>query len=160
MTSSPYFIYFIAAVVLVVMLVYTFFMRRRSHGMIDDWANQNPNAATIYTNADSKISRTLKSTIDLVDVINVAAIDGVPCHQPGPDGRVLYTAKMDGSLLAVPGDHILSLEVTKSRPGVVYKTVYTTYGPIDFPVRLEPYRSYLLFFDSKLQQFGIQEHQV
>jgi len=157
MEFSPYYIYVIAGIVLVLMLIYTFFMRRRGQGMIDDFASQNPDAATLYTSAGSSVATTLKSSVALDDIIQVEGIDGVTALQPGPAGRAVYTAKMDGSMLVVPGEHTLSVSASHSRPGVVYKTVSTVYGPIDLRVRLEPYKSYHLTFDRTTQQFGIQE---
>ena len=47
----------------------------------------------------------------------------------------------------LPGKTVLELQYEKVRPGIIYKTVSTTYDPQKIEVNVEPNRKYTISYD-------------
>lgn len=56
-----------------------------------------------------------------------------------------------------PGTHELQVSFTKERPGILHKKVITTYDPVTISVTAEPNKDYLLYFDTKTEQYVFEE---
>lgn len=68
-----------------------------------------------------------------------------------------FNDKLSIYCYAEPGLRTLELSYETTRPGVMYKTVSKTYGPVKIEVELEGYKSYKLSFDKKTEQFTVTE---
>lgn len=60
-------------------------------------------------------------------------------------------------ILAMPGQLVLEVRYSYTRPGVLHKNVTTTWGPSRIELQLESGKNYALSFDRKEEQFKLQE---
>lgn len=61
------------------------------------------------------------------------------------------------AVYAMPGDIVLEVTYTYTRPGVLHRTVTTTWGPSRVEMHLETGKEYNLTFDKKEEQFHFNE---
>jgi len=169
MPFPPYFT--VIGFVIVAVIAYFVYktMAGKHYGQAaDDFLSRHPDAARVYETSGA--ANALKSQIALDDQISICRVDGILCGGfDGPTNEDIVKAKANPHLAAdlfarqsdhvliVPGQHTISLAAQHSRPGVVYKTVATTYGPVDYVIDLQPGRSYQLSFDRNSQSFAIAE---
>ena len=57
----------------------------------------------------------------------------------------------------LPGENEVQLSHAKTRPGIFYRTVTTTYGPITISVIAEPQSAYVISFDKKEKEFVFEQ---
>ncbi|MDY5731176.1 MAG: hypothetical protein SPL05_06565 [Eubacteriales bacterium] len=67
----------------------------------------------------------------------------------------IFTEKTKYIICADPGDIVLEVTYTYTRPGVLYKNVTTTWGPAKVELNVERGKDYLLSFDKKEEQFKL-----
>ena len=61
------------------------------------------------------------------------------------------------AVYAMPGDIVLEVTYSYTRPGVLYKNVTTTWGPAKVNLHLEPNKEYALTFDKNEEKFNLEE---
>lgn len=69
----------------------------------------------------------------------------------------LFLEKAHYAVWAVPGDIVLEVTYTYTRPGVLHKNVSTTWGPAKVELHLEREKEYALKFDRKEERFVLEE---
>lgn len=67
----------------------------------------------------------------------------------------IFMEKSKWIVCADPGDIVLEVTYTYTRPGVLYKQVNTTWGPANVELTLERGKDYLLSFDKEEEQFKL-----
>ena len=67
----------------------------------------------------------------------------------------IFNEKAKYIVCAEPGDIVLEVTYTYTRPGVLYKKVTTTWGPAKVELNVEKGKDYLLSFDKKEEQFKL-----
>ena len=67
----------------------------------------------------------------------------------------IFNEKAKYIVCAEPGDIVLEVTYTYTRPGVLYKNVTTTWGPAKVELNVERGKDYLLSFDKKEEQFKL-----
>lgn len=67
----------------------------------------------------------------------------------------IFNEKAKYIVCADPGDIVLEVTYTYTRPGVLYKNVTTTWGPAKVELNVEKGKDYLLSFDKKEEQFKL-----
>ena len=67
----------------------------------------------------------------------------------------IFNEKAKYIVCADPGDIVLEVTYTYTRPGVLYKNVITTWGPAKVELNVERGKDYLLSFDKKEEQFKL-----
>ena len=67
----------------------------------------------------------------------------------------IFNEKAKYIVCADPGDIVLEVTYTYTRPGVLYKNVTTTWGPAKVELNIEKGKDYLLSFDKKEEQFKL-----
>ena len=67
----------------------------------------------------------------------------------------IFNEKAKYIVCADPGDIVLEVTYTYTRPGVLYKNVTTTWGPAKVELNVERGKDYLLSFDKKEEQFKL-----
>lgn len=77
-------------------------------------------------------------------------------HSIGDQALVFDSVRGKYRYWLVPGEHTLEVSYETRRPGVFYKTVATTYGPIKLSVKVEANKSYVLSFN-KAKEFEFKE---
>lgn len=61
------------------------------------------------------------------------------------------------AVYAMPGDVVLEVTYSYTRPGVVHRNVTTTWGPAKVELHLEPNKEYALTFDKNEEKFNLEE---
>ena len=132
------------------------------------FAGHHPDAATVWlTSAKGAVGAAFAAG----DILAVVGVDGVYVNFHNATDVDTSSANLvvdrqrakdlfmsgGGKITIVPGQHTLALAAQHSRPGVLSKTVTTTYGPFVVNVNLEPHKDYQLTFDRDSQQFGLVE---
>jgi len=167
--SLPSYAYLIIAAAILVIVVWIILAVNYTKKKKSAFLTSHPDAVRIYLQGTGKA---LLSSVAASDIITIQSLDGLvvdPNTATGVDlssmsaaisGRKKSAevfARMSDHLLTTPGPHVLTLIASHSRPGVTANMVATTYGPYDFHVNLEPYRSYQLGFDRTTREFSITE---
>ena len=67
----------------------------------------------------------------------------------------IFSEKAKYIVCADPGDIVLEVTYTYTRPGVLHKNVTTTWGPAKVELNVERGKDYLLSFDKKEEQFKL-----
>ena len=67
----------------------------------------------------------------------------------------IFNEKAKYIVCADPGDIVLEVTYTYTRPGVLHKSVTTTWGPAKVELNVERGKDYLLSFDKKEEQFKL-----
>ncbi|EEI85229.1 hypothetical protein HMPREF0072_2232 [Anaerococcus lactolyticus ATCC 51172] len=67
----------------------------------------------------------------------------------------IFNEKAKYIVCADPGDIVLEVTYTYTRPGVLHKNVTTTWGPAKVEFNVERGKDYLLSFDKKEEQFKL-----
>ena len=165
-TDPKFIAIFIAALVVIAIIVILGFRWQKNQG--SKFADQHQDAATIYLNG---AKGTMGSAFALSDQLFIVGVDGM--YVGGQVANDIDTSSAGlvanlqrskevflfslGKLMILPGPHTLAVAAQHSRPGVLAKTVSTTYGPVKVNVNLEPHKDYQLTFDRDSQQFGLVE---
>lgn len=73
------------------------------------------------------------------------------------DGQtpVSFMSGMRSGVLVTPGKHILEVTFQTQRPGILYRTVYTTYDPCKIEIEVEPNGNYELRFNEKVESYEL-----
>lgn len=128
--------------VLAIPAVSYFFYKRSTDQKVQAFLEQNPYAAKVYLPLFSR------SGIHSVSV-RISLVDGeVP---------VTFMEGFKTWVYLTPGKHVLEVSASKTRPGVVHKTVTTEYGPVDQEVEVVMGKEYLFSFDAKEEIFTLVE---
>lgn len=69
----------------------------------------------------------------------------------------LFLEKGHYAVWSMPGETILEVTYTYTRPGVLYKNVSTTWGPAKVSLTIESGKEYVLRFDKKQEEFILEE---
>lgn len=69
----------------------------------------------------------------------------------------IFTDKTSYVIYAMPGDIGLRVTYSYTKPGVLHKTVTTTWGPTTINLHLDPNKEYALTFDKKEEEFKLEE---
>ena len=133
-----YYIYI--GIVFVIGLGCTVFMYMKNKKQQGNFLEEHPNAARIFYAARGSITS---------EIITIYTVNG--------ENPVLFTEKMKPGVYAVPGEVELNLSFTYTRPGVMYKTVSETLGPLDLAVEVEANKDYMLSYDRKKEEFIFEE---
>ena len=105
---------------------------------LEKWLKEHPTAVKIELSAGSNLI-TQKEL--LAEVVRGEA--------------AIFAEKGKYIVCAVPGDIVLRVTYSYTRPGVMYKTATTTWGPSEIDLTIEPGKDYVLSFDKEEQQFNL-----
>ncbi len=139
--SSPfrYLILFIA-LYLLVFLPFMLNKVKKHRQAADAYATEHPDAARILMGTSVGITS-----------------ESMTVHQIDNDAPVLFTEKSKQGFFALPGSHIIDVEYSYTRPGVVYKNVTTSTGVTRQEIEVEAGKRYVLRFDRKAEHFVFEE---
>lgn len=119
-----------------------FFYAKQSDKKAQAFLAQNPNAVKVY------LSQLTMSGIQSVSV----EIEQVDAQEP-----VMFMEGLKSGFYLTPGTHTLLASASKTRPGVMHKTVSTEYGPLKLEVQIEIGKSYNFGFDIDQETFTLSE---
>lgn len=105
-----------------------------------DFLRDHPNAAKVYLTTRALI------TSEAVTVITV-----------DDEAPRLFMEKTKTGFYALPGTRTVQMQYAYNRPGVLYKNVMTSYGPVKKELAIDAGKSYILGFDRKAETFTFAE---
>lgn len=132
------------AAVVVIYLIFMVFSMKKTKARKEKFIAENPDY--------SKVIFDTKTNMMIQGQFMFHSFDG------GAPGEILFFEKGNyAAYFAQPGKHELEISYSYTRPGVMYKNVTKTYGPVKFNVEIEPKKTYVLTFNRKLKDFEITE---
>lgn len=134
---GPY-AYFIIAMFIIVP-VFAIVSMKMNKNSLQKWLNDHPNAVRIGLESGGFITQ---------KEIYAEIVDG--------EGQI-FTENTGYAIYAVPGDLVVELTYTYTRPGVMYKKVSTTWGPARVSISVEANKEYALSFDRDEETFKLIE---
>ena len=129
---------YIVIEIFILAAVFSFVSIKMNQKALTKWLAEHPNAVKIELSSGNNVI-TQKQLYARV-ISGEAAI---------------FNEKAKYIVCADPGDIVLEVTYTYTRPGVLHKTVTTTWGPAKVELNVEKGKDYLLSFDKKEEQFKL-----
>ena len=127
--------------IFLLMIIMTVVNMNSNNRRVKKWLDQNPTASKIYIQN--------KSNLMVSKSLTILSVDGeVP---------VAFNEGFGMGIYVTPGSHVIESTFSKSRPGVMYKTVSTTYDASKQEVTAEANKSYNYYFDTKKEAYVFEE---
>ncbi len=139
---KQYWMYLLIAVVFVVYYIFLMLYMKKRKNQKQELLNQDPTLVKVFVEQGQQGIKSVS--------LNVRKMDGEYVGE-------LYNEGLKVLFLAKAGKHVLEVEATTTRPGVMYKRVNETYGPVNIEVELEIGKEYILRFDVKEKTFQLNE---
>ena len=96
----------------------------------------------------SKVFLSVKAFITS-QMVSVHSVDG--------NTPVFFMEKTKSGFYVIPGNRMVEMSYTYSRPGVIHKNVTQTYGPSKKELVITANKNYLLGFDRETETFTFNE---
>lgn len=103
---------------------------------------ENPNAVKVYL-------PTLSFSGISAGTLNIQSVDGEEAR--------FFTEGTKRGFYVLPGVHIVESSFTKTRPGVLYTTVSSTFWPSKQEIEVQLGKSYLYDFDPESKSYSFTE---
>lgn len=129
---------YVVIAIFILAAVFSFVSIKMNKKALTKWLAEHPNAVKIELSSGNNII-TQKQLYARV-ISGEAAI---------------FSEKAKYIVCADPGDIVLEVTYTYTRPGVLHKNVTTTWGPAKVELNVEKGKDYLLSFDKKEEQFKL-----
>ena len=129
---------YVVIAIFILAAVFSFVSIKMNQKALTKWLAEHPNAVKIELSSGNNVI-TQKQLYARV-ISGEAAI---------------FNEKAKYIVCAEPGDIVLEVTYTYTRPGVLYKNVTTTWGPAKVELNVERGKDYLLSFDKKEEQFKL-----
>jgi hypothetical protein len=97
----------------------------------------------------SRVFMKYKNFLIVQEAVSVAAVND--------EAPVLFTEKTKSGFYVKPGENKVLLGYSHTRPGIMHKTVTTTYGPVERELNIAPHKTYSLSFNRKTEEFVFEE---
>lgn len=133
------YIFLIMGVVIVGTIVFNMIRFKSIKSANTAFLAEHPNAAKIY----------ISGKVITWGAITVHSVDG--------ETPVFFTEKIKTGFYVIPGSKIVEISFTSSRPGIIYKTVTKTIGPVKKELITKPNKEYMLGFNNEEQIFTFEE---
>lgn len=156
MDNAVYIVYLVpvAMVIFALVSIPRIIRARGTHkNLLEKMTTEHPEAAKVYFAVHNGA---LSVTSDHITVNGIKPVPGAAAPGGAVQPQDVWLTVSDYCLV-LPGTWVFSLSAMHTRPGVMYRSVSTSYGPIDVQISVAPYKSYQLTFDRKSQQFGVAE---
>jgi hypothetical protein len=133
------YIFFVMGVVIAGTIVFNILRFKSIKSLNTAFLAEHPDAAKIY----------ISGKVITWGAITIHSVDG--------ETPVFFTEKIKTGFYVIPGNKIVEMSFTSSRPGVIYKTVTNTIGPVKKNLITKPSQEYMLGFNNKAQTFTFEE---
>ena len=127
---------------LIAYFAFAIFKTKNDKKRVTNWLNEHPNAVKVYIGKTSSVTGYLASA---ARQITVNSVDG--------ERPLFFTEKLSNGFYVTPGTHIVESSFTKTRPGIIYRSVTTTYGPSKQEITVEGLKSYNYSFDTNEERY-------
>ena len=114
---------------------------KNNKNKVNKWLAENPDAVKVYL--ESKVGLITSKTLQIISV--------------GLDHPMLFNEGMKHGFYLVPGKHVVESKFSTTRPGVLSRTVTTTYGPTKQELEVEAGKTYDYSFNLKEEQYEFSE---
>ena len=142
-TSFSHIYYFILIPIgLLAYFAFAIFKTKKDKQRVTNWLNEHPDAVKVYIGKTSSVTGYLASA---ARQISVNSVDG--------ERPLFFTEKLSNGFYVTPGTHIVESSFTKTRPGIIYRSVTTTYGPSKQEITVEGLKSYNYSFDTNEERY-------
>ena len=128
---SRYVVIVIVAFIILYIPVMIYQVKKRK-GNAQKFLLEHPNAATVL----------IKGAVN--GSLNVLTVNGERAN--------VFNKGMSAAFYLIPGENVIKFQYTWSRPGVMYKTVTTTVGPVKVTVKAESETTYNFSYDHKAEK--------
>ncbi|MGP1458453.1 MAG: hypothetical protein ACTTKL_04005 [Treponema sp.] len=108
-----------------------------------EWLEQNPNASKVF------IGKGIPLIKNILGTITVISVDG--------ERPIFFMEKLRTGFYAAPGTHVVESTFEKTRPGILYRTVTTKYGPSKQEITVGSSQTYAYSFDRKNETYSFEE---
>ncbi|RRD40438.1 hypothetical protein EII29_02885 [Leptotrichia sp. OH3620_COT-345] len=133
---------YVAGIIIFCLVYYVgifIFMKRKKENT-QKWLLENPSASKIFVESKSFMENS---------GLYIKNVDG--------QTPVTFYEGRKGGIYLLPGNHIIEAMYSQTRPGIIYKRVTKTYGPVKTDVKVETGKTYKYFFDKKNKNFIFTE---
>ena len=137
--TNGYYLLFIPAVIIVWALWMVFYMKKRKAAE-QDYLGKYPDAAKVYLTAKALITS-----------------EAVSIHLVNGENPALFAEGGKSGFYIKPGENVIDISYSYTRPGVIHKNVTTTRGNVQQQLTVEPRKSYMLGFDRDQEHFTFEE---
>ena len=131
-------------VIFIVVLPATFYFlsKQASDKKVQAFLEQHPDAVKVY-----------------LPVLGMSGVHAVSVSLQSVDGEkpLTFIEGMKTGFYVLPGKHTLVATATKTRAGVLHKSVSTVFGPLKHEVQVEAQKVYEFGFDGKEEVFTFSE---
>ena len=138
--STRNYIMMIAGFMVVYLVGMLIYMKSRKNA-VNKWLAENPTAVKVYLDTKSGLIRSNSLRIVSVDL----------------DWPVIFAEGMKQGFYLLPGKHVVESTFSTTRPGLLYRTVTTQYGPTKQELEVEAGKTYDYSFDLKAEQYEFSE---
>lgn len=139
---SPSFIIVLVIFIVVLPAAFYFWTKQASDKKVQAFLEQHPDAAKVY-----------------LPVMGMSGMHAVTISLESVDGEkpLTFMEGMKPGFYLLPGKRVLEATATKTRAGVVHKSVSTVFGPLKHEVEVEAHKVYEFGFDGKEEVFTFSE---
>ncbi|UTD12473.1 hypothetical protein HO345_05520 [Treponema denticola] len=139
---SNIYYFIIIPIGLITYFAFAIFKTKNEKKRVTNWLNEHPNAVKVYIGKTSSVTGYLASA---ARQISVNSVDG--------ERPLFFTEKLSNGFYVTPGTHIVESSFTKTRPGIIYRSVTTTYGPSKQEITVEGLKSYNYSFNTNEERY-------
>ena len=135
---SNIYYFIIIPIGLIAYFAFAIFKTKNEKKRVTNWLNEHPNAVKVYIGKKSYLASAARQ-------ISVNSVDG--------ERPLFFTEKLSNGFYVTPGTHIVESSFTKTRPGIIYRSVTTTYGPSKQEITVEGLKSYNYSFNTNEERY-------
>lgn len=108
---------------------------------VNKWLAAHPNAVKVFVDYDASIMK--------MGSLNILSVDD--------EAPILFNQGTKVGFYVTPGKHIINSSFVVSRPGIMYRSVTTTYGPSKQEIKTEAHKTYNYKFNRKDKSYDFSE---
>ena len=131
---------------LIAYFAFAIFKTKNEKQRVTNWLNEHSDAVKVYIGKTNSVTGYLASAAQR---ITVSSVDG--------ERPLFFREKLSTGFYVTPGTHIVESSFSKTRPGILYRSVTTTYGASKQEITVEGSKSYNYFFNTKDEVYGFEE---
>ncbi|UTC62041.1 hypothetical protein E4O00_01755 [Treponema sp. OMZ 788] len=138
--------FFVIPILFIVYMVFILLKMKGQKNRVSTWLKENPNAVKVYIN---KTNSTVKMAAAAFHSLTIISVDG--------DYPLFFTEKLNRGFYVTPGTHIVESSFSKTRPGILYRRVTTTYGPSKQEISVENFKTYNYYFSTAEETYKFED---
>ena len=131
----------IFAGIVVVSIVFAVVSNKNNKKLVEAYLSKYPDARKVYLT---------KGAVSIKEPVRVHAVD--------EEKPALFNEKGKSGFYVKPGSAEIEISYTYTRPGVMYRNVTTTVGPVTQEITTENGKTYHLSYDKKAEEFTFVEN--